>query len=236
MTSDHNRVNFKIRAQPDDITCGPTCLHALYKYHGKATSLQKVIDDVCMIPSGGTLAPFLACHALQSGFDATIYTLNVRVFDPTWFNLPPQMMIKKLNEQIRVKTNEKLKVASTSYREFIQLGGKIVFEDFTATLVSKYLNQKLPIIAGLSSTYLYKCAREIPESSVADDVRGEPGGHFVVLNAFDPEKNEVLISDPYYDNPYNNHQYSIDINHLICAILLGVLTYDANLLILKPKD
>ncbi len=235
MSDDTRHFNVKIRAQPDDITCGPTCLHAIYKYYQKSVSLSEVINDVCMIPSGGTLAPFLAIHALQSGFDAKIYTVNVRVFDPTWFHLPASLMIKKLNDQIRVKSNEKLKVASTSYREFLALGGELYFEDFTADLILRFLNNKVPIIAGLSSTYLYKCAREIPETSQSDDVKGEPGGHFVILNGYDPATKEVMVTDPYYENPYQNHQYAVDIHHLICSILLGVLTYDANLLILTPK-
>ena len=26
-------LGFDIKAQPDDVTCGPTCLHALYEYY-----------------------------------------------------------------------------------------------------------------------------------------------------------------------------------------------------------
>jgi hypothetical protein len=32
------------------------------------------------------------------------------------------------------------------------------------------------------------------------------------------------------------HHYSIDINRVLCSILLGVVTYDANLLILAPDE
>ncbi len=236
MPPDESLINLKVKAQPDDITCGPTCLHAIYKFFGKKVELQRVIEDVCMIPGGGTFAPFLACHALQSGFNARIYTFNVKVFDPTWFNLPPNKIADKLDQQIASKSDEKLRVACTAYREFLRLGGILSFEDLTPSLLRHFLRQKIPIITGLSATYLYKCAREIPASNITDDVLGEPSGHFVMLGGYNREAKEVLINDPYFENPYNNHQYSININKLICAILLGVVTFDANLLILTPKE
>jgi hypothetical protein len=236
MADDQDHITLKVKAQPDDITCGPTCLHAVYKFFGLNVDLMQVISDVCMIPSGGTLAPFLACHALQSGFAAQIYTFNVTVFDPTWFSLPPSMIATKLDRQIQAKKNDKLKIASTAYREFIKLGGELSFEDLTPDLLRDLLSRRIPVITGLSATYLYKCAREIPATSEPDDVLGEPSGHFVVLHGFNESTREVLISDPYYANPYNTHQYSINIDHLICSILLGVVTYDANILIIKKKE
>ena len=35
-----------------------------------------------------TLAVLLGCHALRRGYEATIYTFNLQVFDPTWFEEP----------------------------------------------------------------------------------------------------------------------------------------------------
>lgn len=233
---EQSHINLKVKAQPDDITCGPTCLHALYKYFGKKVDLQQVIDDVCMIPGGGTFAPFLACHALQSGFNARIYTFNLKVFDPTWFSLPSNLIADKLDQQIQSKTDERLRIACTAYREFLRLGGLLCFEDLTPSLLRHFLKQKIPIIAGLSATYLYKVMREVPATNISNDVLGEPSGHFVILNGYNRPAKEVLVNDPYFENPYNTHQYSINMNKLICAILLGVVTFDANLLILTPKE
>ena len=44
---------------------------------------------------GGTLDVFLANHALKRGYDATIFTYNLDLFDPTWFALP--------NDEIRAR-------------------------------------------------------------------------------------------------------------------------------------
>ena len=37
------RSPLEILAQPDDATCGPTCLHAVYRHFGDALPLDSVI-------------------------------------------------------------------------------------------------------------------------------------------------------------------------------------------------
>jgi hypothetical protein len=60
--------NFAIRPQPSDTTCGPTCLHAMYRYCADTISLEEVISGVKYLKDGGTLAAMLACHALGRGY------------------------------------------------------------------------------------------------------------------------------------------------------------------------
>ena len=44
------------------------------------------------------------------------------------------------------------------------------------------------------------------------------------------------MADPMLPNPVSkSHQYLVSINRLICSILLGILTYDANLLIIEEN-
>ena len=45
-----------IKREPDDTTCGPTCLHADYRYYDDAISLQNVISETLQLAGGGTLA------------------------------------------------------------------------------------------------------------------------------------------------------------------------------------
>ena len=78
-------LRLEILPQPDQFTCGPTCLQAVYRYFGDSVPLPKVIDEIPQLEDGGTLAVVMACHALARGYQATIYTYNVHVFDPTWF-------------------------------------------------------------------------------------------------------------------------------------------------------
>ena len=46
----------------------------------------------------------------------------------------------------------------------------------------------------------------------------------------------MLIADPYEANPVaSGKDYAVTMERLINSILLGVLTYDANLLIIRPQ-
>ena len=226
------KIVLPILPQPNDSTCGPTCLHAIYGYYGDDKSLDEVISEVAMLEDGGTLAVMLGCHALRRGYKAMMYSFNLQVFDPTWFRLTPDEFRMKLAEQMRHKPSPKLQIASKSYLEFLSLGGEIRMEDLTAELITDFLRQGVPIIAGLSATYLYRKEREYGPYSVCDDVRGVPSGHFVVVTDYNDEAREVNIADPYLPNPNAQLLYSIRLEHLVCSILLGVVTYDANLLII----
>ena len=223
--------------QPDETTCGPTCLQALYGYYDDPVALQDLIDQVPVLEEGGTLAVHLACHALRRGYRAKIYTYNLQVFDPTWFGPGKDVLAEKLLAQRQAKThNRKLQDASLAYLDFLSLGGKLRFEDLTSLLLRRLLAEKGPILTGLSSTYLYACAREKGANMDYDDVAGEPSGHFVVLCGYDRAARTVLVADPLSPNPMAPaNQYAVNIDRLVCAILLGILTYDANLLLITRK-
>ncbi len=229
-------VHLEILPQPDDTTCGPTCLHAVYGYFGDHLPLAKVIADCESLEEGGTFAPFLGCHALSRGYRATVITYNLRVFDPSWFYPRAGALADKLMAQIEVKTDPRLILASRAYLEFVRLGGKIHMEDLTRGLIRRYLNRGIPILAGLSSTFLYRAPREYGPRSDPDDIRGVPQGHFVVLCGYERDTKTVRIADPYLPNPIapRDNYYEVDVDRVVCAILLGTLTYDANLLILEP--
>jgi hypothetical protein len=227
-------LKFSILPQPDDITCGPTCLHAVYSYYGEGIELKKVIKEVKQLKSGGTLAVFLGLHALQKGYNVTIVSYNLQMFDPTWFNKDSDLIIRKLKEQLYHKKGKRFIYATEAYINFLQSGGKIKFQELNSSLIKKYLRKSVPILTGLSATYLYNSPREIPDTNQYHDVKGEPAGHFVVINGFDKEENKFYISDPLNPNPFADSQYyKVNFNRLMSSILLGIVTYDANLLIIS---
>ena len=78
-TEDTRLLPFEIRRQPDDTTCGPTCLHAVYRYYGDEASLRKVAARVPTLPDGGTLGVLLATDALTRGYRARILTWKIRL-------------------------------------------------------------------------------------------------------------------------------------------------------------
>lgn len=233
-----SRLHLEMVAQPDDVTCGPTCLHAIYLFHGDEMSLDRVIHEVPRLDGGGTLAVLLACHALRRGYDARIYTYNLQMFDPTWFAEGAVVDLRAaLEAQAAAKDDAKLRAATKAYLDYLDLGGKVVFRDLTGGLIRGYLKRNVPILTGLSSTYLYAEPREYGPGDAPDPVRGMPSGHFVVLCGYDPDGRRVLVADPYGRHGLSqDRMYQVGIDRVICAILLGILTYDANLLILTRRD
>ena len=234
-----SKLYLDIYSQPDSTTCGPTCLHAVYRYFNDPISLPQVVSEAKQLQGGGTLAAYLGAHALARGYKATIYTYNVQVFDPTWFLPENQNMADKLKRQREYKRGVAgLELATDAYLAFLDLGGRIGFEVLTTSLLRRYLNKSLPLLTALSATYLYNSAREHSDgnSLVYDDLRGESTGHFVVLAGYDRKERTVLVADPLKPNPVAQIQYyQVSIYRLICAIMLGVLTYDGDLLIIEPQ-
>jgi hypothetical protein len=228
-------LDVTILPQPDDTTCGPTCLHAVYQYYGDDIPLTRVIDEVKSLETGGTLDVFLACHALRRGYKARIYTYNLQVFDPSWFEHDPEYIEERLLAQMEAKDDAKLHLATRGYLNFLNLGGELRFADLTPALLRKYLKRAIPVLTGLSSTYLYRSMREYGDLCEDDDVRGHPSGHFVLLCGYNRPDRLVAVADPHMGNPLAvGQKYEVSIDRVICSILLGIVTYDANLLIIEP--
>jgi len=230
------RGRFEVSPQPDDVSCGPTCLHAVYRYYGDDVPLEQIIEEVVPLDTGGTLAVSLACHALRRGYDATIYTYNLLIFDPSWFAKDAGVDIAaRLRAQRQAKSDRKLHAATRLYLEFLERGGKLAYEDLRPALIRRFLKSGVPILTGCSATYLYECPRELED--VSDDVRGAPVGHFVVVVDYDQRKREVRVADPLHEHPrFQSHYYRVPVERLIGAILLGIVTYDANLLLITPRE
>jgi hypothetical protein len=229
-------LGFVVEQQPDDVTCGPACLHGIYRHYGDNVPLADLIADIHTLDHGGTLDVFLANHALARGYDVTLFSYNFEIFDPTWFGRGNDELRALLAKQSELKPWRRLQHATRGYDDFLRLGGKLELRDLEPALLRKFLKRGTPLVTGLSATYLYRAVREIPETSKPDDVRGAPVGHFVVLTGYDDETREVLIADPHADNPLvGSRYYAVEIQRLIGAILLGIMTYDANLLLIEPK-
>lgn len=225
-------IDLRILPQPNDTTCGPTCLEAIYQHYGDSISLEQVIEETPVLPQGGTLGVWLALHALRRGYRARIYTYNLHLFDPTWFR-DGVSVPDKLREQMDRKADDKLRVASQAYLDYLAAGGELAFTDLSTQLLRRYLKRGVPILTGLSVTYLHHAAREDPKTNQPDDVGGLPVGHFVVLAGYDRETRLVTVADPLTPNPLAVEQtYRVPLERLVGAILLGVITYDANLVMI----
>ena len=128
-----------MESQPDDETCGPACLHGIYRHYGDDIPLERrIADDAASLDRGGTLDVFLANHALKRGYKVTLFTYNLEMFDPTWFALPTKEIRARLEAQAAVKKWPRLQAATRGYDEFLRLGGKLELRDLDPSLLRKY--------------------------------------------------------------------------------------------------
>jgi hypothetical protein len=217
--------------QPDDVTCGPTCLAQVYRFFGSERTVEQVIEDTPTNADGGTLGVYLGISALRNGFRPIIYTYNLRIFDPTWRRLSSSALQAKLRQRRRHVHSSRLQRTITAYIAYLKMGGRVRFSELEPGLLIRLLERKHPILTGLSATYLYHTARE--RNGDYDDVRGEPAGHFVVVCGYYRRSDRFVIRDPSSHIPFSRTgKYTVEASRLIAAILLGDVTYDANLLVL----
>ncbi|HEX2094483.1 MAG TPA: hypothetical protein VHG28_18910 [Longimicrobiaceae bacterium] len=227
--------------QPDDVTCGPTCLRKVYHYYGLQVEPAQVLGEIDRNEDGGTLAVFLGISALGRGFRARIFSYDLRIFDPTWFDLPMPALAEKVHARIPYLSTAKTIRAARAYLTFLERGGELCFDELTLGLLKRILDRDHPVLAGLSATYLYRWKRERQlegvDELVPDDVRGEPTGHFIVISGYEQWGRRFSLRDPSAHVPEaEGGRQVVDAQRLINAILLGDLTYDAVLLEIWPPE
>lgn len=231
-------TDIDVGQQPDDVTCGPTCLQAVYAFHGTQLPVDEVIRSVRSLDHGGTLGVLLGVDALERGFSATLFTYNLDVFDPSWFTGRERDLRAELRRQLEVREGKRQRATIEAYLDFAERGGEIRHRELTPELIAHLIQTGHPPITGLSATYLYGCQREVFDGrkSRYDDELGEPVGHFVVVSGVDPTTGDFRISDPSQDNPlHGSGTYWVSRHRLIGAIFMGVTTYDGNMLIIRPR-
>lgn len=225
--------------QPDDVTCGPTCLRKVFAFYGLDVSLDEVIDALERNEDGGTLAVFLGIAALRRGFRARIFSYDLRIFDPTWFGLSAEALTNKVSARFPYLRDPKRLGAAQAYIRFMEMGGELRFDELTPALLKEIIDREHPVLAGLSATYLYRYSRERWDGengrAIDDDVRGEPTGHFVVISGYEHWGRRLVVRDPFEHVPDSTDgRLVVDAERLTNAILLGDVTYDAVLLEVWP--
>lgn len=227
-------LDFSILTQPDCISCGPTCLQSIYNYYDDIISLDTLTKRVPSLTHGGTLAVLLGCDALNNGYHVTLHSTNIRLLDPSWFRQKNISLREKLTTQLQYTTEEKRYEATNAYIKFLSLGGTINFAQLNFKLIQAHINSNIPLLSGVSATYFYQTMRDYTNADnrvVYDEWHGAPSGHFVIIKGFDAEKKLLHISDPFIPHPLSRtHSYTVPYSHWLQAHLLGILTYDCELL------
>lgn len=236
---------FEIPKQADDVSCGPTALYAVYRHYGIDVTLEQVNKDVERMPNQGTIDAYLGIDALKRGMYATIVSSNISVLDPTWNHLGGDDLVVKL-EAFRDAMNKSGRyteaTVADAYARFVRMGGVLrvatSIPSLSACIVripngfmTGKFDENLPAICGISYTALFNAVREDDDTNEETDL-GRPVGHFVVVTR-KPNWDFYDVADP-WDGPRGQH-YSLSNDELDRAILLGTLTNDGGILIVKPR-
>lgn len=180
-----------------------------------------------MIPGLGTYDGNLGCTAIKNGFKVTITPQNLHVFDPTWLSLEKASLLEKLKARAAVVVDKNLIASIKGFIDFLELGGKLEFKDYSKNLIIEKLTVG-PCIVGLCSTYLYGEKRM--KSGTSNDIEGDRIGHFIVVDGYNPGTSEFTIKDPWHSIPFSKDgSYKLKSDRLIMAMLLGEATYDATI-------
>jgi hypothetical protein len=236
-TRPHSSLQLPVQRflQPDDVTCGPTCLKKVYHFYGRDVPLEEVSIGIDRDQEGGTLAVNLGIAALARGFHARMFSYNLRLFDPSWKGIGRAALAEKLRLRIPYLREEKSVRAAKAYIEYLGAGGEVAFDELTPRLLKGILDVGHPVLAGLSATHLYRMARERHDPTthelLDDDIAGDPVGHFVVISGYSQRGRRFTVRDPSAHAPTDRQgRVEVEAHRLINAILLGDLTYDAVLL------
>lgn len=99
----YRMLHLTMGAQPDGVSCGPTCLQAVYRYYDNAIGLNQTIAEVPYLKTGGTLAVLLGCDALKRGYKSTLHSFNVhcviipvkmtKLYMMNGWGLPPDILL-----------------------------------------------------------------------------------------------------------------------------------------------
>jgi len=236
---DHRRVLDVPRfAQPDDTSCGPTCLSQVMAFYGEATDVAHLSSRVQRNPDGGTQAVHLAGLALELGYDVRLYPFGVQVFDPTWWDLGADALEGRLEaraHRLRVDGAAPHLVDEVlAWQGCLRAGARVDFREPNPSLLVSILDRGHPIIAGLNATWLYREARCRPDDNEDDDIGGWPVGHFVVVRGYTGRGKHFHILDPSDEAAPHLHPagaargtYPLPADRLTHAILLGDSTRDA---------
>ena len=214
-------------------------MRKVYDFYGRSATLEEIIGALQRNDDGGTLAVYLGISALSQGYHARIYSYDLQIFDPTWFELGKLALAQRIQARVPYLRDPKRVRAASAYIEFLGGGGELAFTELTPALFRSIIDDGHPILAGLSATYLYRFARERWDERakllVDDDIAGEPIGHFVVISGYENWGRRVIVLDPSEHVPAEDGRVVVDTGRVINAILLGDATYDAVLLEIWPE-
>lgn len=187
-------------------------------------------------PLGSSIG-HIAKYFIDQGFNTTIHTSDIQIFDPSWKKYSNKQLIDHLmKRQTDVKhptyDQEAFNVIFDGYISFLKFGGQIAFPLIDEKYLVELL-QKGPIYTIVSYQFLNQSPKAVfdkdKDEFTNDSIKGNVGTHAVILAGY--KDNQFLIIDP--DKKFGGKRW-FSSSHLIASFYLAQTDYD-NLLITLEK-
>jgi hypothetical protein len=218
--------------------CVQTNTSQILKYYGVDKSIEEIKKEVPVYinkegkPIGSSLG-HIAAYFISQGFETTIHTVEIQIFDRSWVKLTNEELITNLQNRRKFIEHPKyekeaLDLIFDGYLCFLIAGGKITFpvinEDYLINLLKTG-----PIFGVVSFNFLnsapkYKFDINGQEMS-ADSIEGSPGTHVVTIAGF--KDNQFKLIDP--DPKFGGVRW-VDSGLLIGSIYLAETDFDSVLI------
>lgn len=214
------KKNLKIKQieQKTYYSCVPACLEQVLGYY-KVKVDQKEILATLKMPEYGMSIPSAGSYLIESGFNPSIITNDIIIFDRSWLRLNPAELIKKINKR-RKYLDAYHRSLVDDYVKYLKADGNIGFQILNANTIEKFLSKDIPIIAELASNFLYNKSKSTKAGAFDDSIKGDIDGHAVVIAGFDKVKKKFkLIDTDGRKNPYSKKGiYWVDSDLLLASI------------------
>lgn len=225
--------------QPDDVSCGPTCLSQVLAWHGAQHDIDALAGQLRRNADGGTQGVYLGRLALELGYRVRLYPFGVRIFDPTWWECEDEEIIELLDARAAALSDPGERDTVMAWADYLRAGGYLAFREPSPRVLTRALDLGRPLICGLNATWLYREARTRRHDNQDDPIGGHAAGHFVVIRGYTGEGRHLHVNDPSPDAPFSKGtsagRYPLSANRLLHALLLGDGTGDAVLVEIWPS-
>ena len=136
-------LGFVVEQQPDDVTCGPACLHGLYRHYGDDVPLAARHRGHPHARHGRHARrvprePRAASAATTRRSSPTTSTCSI----PPGSRCRTTRSATRLASQAKVKPWRRLQAATRGYDEFLRSGGKLELRDLEPSLLRRYLRAR----------------------------------------------------------------------------------------------
>ncbi len=184
----------------------------------------------------GTSLGHVASYFLSLGFETTIHTTDIQIFDRSYKDKSNDELIQSLllrRKYIKHSgyDDQAMDVIFDGYTSFLANGGKIVFPIIDADYLCRLLESG-PIFAVVSYNFLNDSPKnkydELKLDYVPDASVGNPATHAVIINGVKGEQFHIV--DP--DKKYGGNRW-ISSSLLIASLYLAETDYDNLLISLK---